>query len=159
MKKERGDIWLAASGFVMQDGRILVVKKDYGATKGLWTLPSGFVNPDETVDMAAVREVREETGLIAEAEGILAVRTGVLRYGKTDNLLVFRLRPVGGELKRCETELQEIAWKTPDELIHDPDTTEFLATLVRKVQNNPGLVEHPITHTRDYGYSTYKIFI
>ena len=159
MKKKRGDIWLAASGFVMQEGRILVVKKDYGATKGLWTLPSGFVNPDETVDMAAAREVREETGLIAEPEGILAVRTGVLRYGKTDTLIVFRLRPVGGELKRCEKELQEIAWKTPEELASDPDTTEFLATLVRQVRNTPALVEHPITHTRDYGYSTYKIFI
>ena len=159
MAKERGDIWLAASGFLLHEGKLLVVKKAYSATKGLWTLPSGFVNTDETVDMAAVREVKEETGLDAEVDSLLAVRTGVLRKGKQDTLLVFRLRLLGGEIVRNERELETVAWMTPEELANDPNTTEFLATLVREVRDNPGLIERPIRHVRDYGYSMYKIFI
>lgn len=157
-KKERGNIWLAVAGLLVVEGKILVAKKAYGATKGLWTLPSGFVNCDETVDQAAVREVKEETGLDAEPVGIIAVRSGVLRAGQHDTLLVFRLRVTGGSLKPCERELEALDWRTPEELAADPDCTEFLAGICREVLQNEGLVEHPITHTHDYGYSTYKVF-
>ncbi|MCX7571697.1 NUDIX hydrolase [Tumebacillus sp. DT12] len=156
---ERGDIWLAVAGMVVRDGKVLVVKKSYGATKGLWTLPGGFVNADETLDMAASREVREETGIEATAEAILAVRSGVLRKGKHDTLLVFRLRYAGGTETRCEREIDTIDWLTPDEIAEHPDTTEFLAKIVREVQAKDGLQEHPIEHTRDYGYSVYKMFM
>jgi ADP-ribose pyrophosphatase YjhB (NUDIX family) len=158
MSKERGNIWLAVVGMVIHEGKILAVKKSYGATKGLWTLPGGFVNADETIDMAAVREVREETGIIAEPEGIIAVRSGVLRKGIHDTLLVFRLRHAGGVEERCEREIETMAWLTPDELVNDPDCTEFLAALVREVKDNEGLKNRPFELTRDYGYSTFKFF-
>lgn len=157
--KDRGNIWLAVVGMVFHDGKILVVKKSYGATKGLWTLPGGFVNPDETIDMAAAREVKEETGLDATAESIVAVRSGVLRKGIHDTLLVFRLRLAGGDLERCEREIAEVAWLTPQEILEDPNTTEFLAALVREVQDKPGLADHPIEMVRDYGYSVFKMFV
>jgi 8-oxo-dGTP diphosphatase len=156
---ERGDIWLAVTGMVVRDGKVLVVKKSYSATKGLWTLPGGFVNTDETIDAAAVREVREETGIIAVPEGIVAVRSGVLRKGKHDTLLVFRLRYEGGEEARCEREIETLAWLTPEEIASSPDSTEFLANIIVAVQNKPGMIEHPIEHQRDYGYSTYKMFM
>ncbi|MGZ4134252.1 MAG: NUDIX domain-containing protein [Tumebacillaceae bacterium] len=158
--KERGNVWLAVVGMVVHEGKVLVVKKSYGATKGLWTLPGGFVNPDETIEMTAVREVKEETGLDSEAQAVVAIRSGVLRKGIHDTLLVFRLRLTGGDVERCEREIATLGWLTPDELIADPDTTEFLAALMREVKEaNPGLKEHPITMHRDYGYSTFKMFV
>ncbi|TCP54670.1 ADP-ribose pyrophosphatase YjhB (NUDIX family) [Tumebacillus sp. BK434] len=159
MEDKRGNIWLAVSGLVINEaGKCLVVKKSYSATKGLWTLPSGFVRADETVDAAVVREVREETGLIVEPEAVVAVRTGVLRKGKHDTLLVFRARLLGGTVTRCERELLTVDWLTPEEIASSPDSTEFLATLIRDVHNTAGLQPRPISHTRDYGYSEYKIF-
>jgi 8-oxo-dGTP diphosphatase len=157
-KSDRGDIWLATAGLVFHEGKVLVVKKAYGATKGLWTLPSGFVKTNETIDQAAVREVREETGIETTPVGIVAVRSGTLRYGKHDTLLVFRLRYLGGTLQRCERELETVGWLPPTELSTAPDCTEFLATIIRQVAERDGLTEHPIRHTRDYGYSSYKIF-
>jgi len=157
-KKERGDIWLAVSGLVEQDGKVLVVKKAYGATEGLWTLPSGFVKADETVDEAAVREVFEETAITAVPVGLVAVRSGVLRQGKHDTLLVFRLRYASGVVTPCARELQTAAWMSPAALAVDPSCTEFLAKLCQEALTRPGLTEHPIVHTHDYGYSSYKIF-
>ncbi|HEU4963103.1 MAG TPA: NUDIX hydrolase [Bacilli bacterium] len=159
MSNERGNVWLAVGGLVMQDGKVLVVKKTYGPTKGLWTLPMGFVNADETVDMAIVREVKEETGLDAKAESILALRTGVLRKGVSDNLLIMRLAYVGGEVERCEREIETIGWLTPDELIDSTETVEFLQTLMREVKGKEGLGEQNLTLNRDYGYSIFKMFV
>jgi 8-oxo-dGTP diphosphatase len=158
VEEKRGNIWLAAAGLVFnQEGKCLVVQKSYGATKGLWTLPSGFVKADETADEAVVREVKEETGYDVLPEAVVAVRTGVLRAGKHDTLLVFRARLQGGVVTRCERELLTVDWLTPEEISTSPDSTEFLATLIREVQHTTGLKQRPIRHTRDYGYSEYKI--
>lgn len=159
MEDKRGNIWLAVSGLVINDeGKCLVVKKSYSATKGLWTLPSGFVQADETIDAAVAREVREETGLLVEPEAVVAMRSGVLRKGKHDTLLVFRARLLGGTETRCERELLTIDWLTPEEIAASPDSTEFLATLIRDVHHTVGLKPRPFQQVRDYGYSEFKIF-
>ena len=49
-----------ASGFVVDDGRVLLVRH---AKLDRWLQPGGHVEPRETPDEAAIREVREETGV------------------------------------------------------------------------------------------------
>lgn len=55
---------LAASA-VMTDsrGQFLLVQRGHEPAMGLWSLPGGSVEPGESVEQAAGREVREETGL------------------------------------------------------------------------------------------------
>ena len=54
---------LSAAVFAERDGQILLLKRAGGAMTGGWYLPGGAVDPGETVEEAAVRELLEESGL------------------------------------------------------------------------------------------------
>ena len=50
-----------------------------------WKLPGGFMDPGEKIQEAAIREVREETGIAAEFLGVMGIReTANYRYGASD---------------------------------------------------------------------------
>ncbi|WP_328612320.1 NUDIX domain-containing protein [Amycolatopsis sp. NBC_00345] len=51
-------------GIVFDDqGRLLLIQRGHEPDKGLWSIPGGRVEKDETDSAAVVRELREETGL------------------------------------------------------------------------------------------------
>ena len=70
-------ITVGVGAFVIRDGGLLVVRRTYGPSKGLWTIPSGYVEPHDSVAQAVEREVREETAVAARAEAIVGVRNRV----------------------------------------------------------------------------------
>jgi 8-oxo-dGTP diphosphatase len=87
MGEKRGNVWIAAAGLVVNEAdEWLVVKKKYGGLKGKWSLPAGFVQQGEMLDEAAVREIKEETGIDTEVIGFLGMRTGVIHDEVSDNV-------------------------------------------------------------------------
>jgi len=81
------------------DGDIVLVKRKYDPFKGLWAIPGGGVEVGETVEHAARREAREETGLkvrLTVLEGIYS-EPGRDPRGHVVSI-VYRAEPVGGEL-------------------------------------------------------------
>lgn len=61
----------AALAVVLRGERVLLVRRANPPDAGLWGYPGGKVEPGETVEQAAVRELREETGVRAEAGAVL----------------------------------------------------------------------------------------
>ena len=51
--------------FTIQDGilKVLLVKRQHAPFRGTWALPGGFVEEEESVDAAALRELQEETNI------------------------------------------------------------------------------------------------
>jgi 8-oxo-dGTP pyrophosphatase MutT (NUDIX family) len=78
-----------------------------------WGLPKGLIEPEETPEEAAVREVREETGLEAEVEASL----GDIRYfyvweGVRVRKAVhfFLMRATGGDVSLHDHEMEDVQW-------------------------------------------------
>jgi len=80
---------------------------------GLWGLPGGSVEIGESVALAILREVREETGLSVEIERLVGVYSDptsqVFRYADGNVVhyinTLFTCRIVGGNLQTCEETL------------------------------------------------------
>jgi mutator protein MutT len=56
---------LGAIAVVIRNGHALLVQRSKSPDRGLWGFPGGHVEPGETALEAAVRELREETGVLA----------------------------------------------------------------------------------------------
>jgi ADP-ribose pyrophosphatase YjhB (NUDIX family) len=60
---------------VLQGNRALFVRQAKGhPLEGQWSIPWGFVDPDESPDSAALRETLEEGGVEAQVEGLLGIQ-------------------------------------------------------------------------------------
>ncbi len=49
-----------------EEPRVLLIRRGNEPYKGCWAIPGGFMNMDETTEQCALRELEEETGLVAE---------------------------------------------------------------------------------------------
>lgn len=56
-------IFVTVDALVVQNGHVLLVERDRRPGQGLWALPGGFLDPDESLFRACLRELREETCL------------------------------------------------------------------------------------------------
>ncbi|WP_203363143.1 NUDIX hydrolase [Bacillus sp. REN10] len=158
---KRGNVWLGAAGLVMDSsGRWLVVKKSYGGLKGQWSLPAGFVDQGETADEAAVREVKEETGIDCEVCGVVGIRSGVIKEEISDNLIIFllTLKEDGQPIIIEEKELIDAAWLSTEELKNDAHTSILLGTLVDHIESASLFCQEGVDPGIQFGYTSYKLF-
>lgn len=83
----------AAAVITDREGRVLLVKHMYGKLN--WELPGGGAEPNESAAETAVREVREETGLVVQAVRM----AGCIYYDRQTGMhhFVFVCRPIDGE--------------------------------------------------------------
>jgi 8-oxo-dGTP diphosphatase len=71
------DIRIAAYGVIVDRGRILLAHWNESGRSG-WTLPGGGIEAGEDPVDAVVREIAEETGLVAEAGELLGIDSKVI---------------------------------------------------------------------------------
>jgi 8-oxo-dGTP diphosphatase len=101
----------AAGGVIRREGRIAVVHRPRYDD---WSLPKGKLDPGETWEEAALREVREETGLECELGDELSSASYHDRKGRSKLVRYWLMDPVGGEFAPND-EVDELRWLTPAE--------------------------------------------
>lgn len=93
-------------------GRVVLLRRGIEPGYGSWAQPGGFLEVDETVTEAAVRETHEETGLIVEPGRIVGLYT---RLEAAIVVVAFEARVVGGH-PRTNREALEIQAFAPEEI-------------------------------------------
>src|SRR5512141_1202907 len=79
---------------IEHDDQLVLVQRDRPPRAGEWALPSGFIEADESVENAAMREALEETGLkieLLELFGVYSFPEGPPRSGL---IIFYRARPL-----------------------------------------------------------------
>lgn len=121
MKREFPEHPLVGVGaIIIEPPRVLLVKRAHPPIQGQWSIPGGVLEVGEMVREAAIREAREETGLIVEPGELLGVFDRVLRDSEQRVqyhyvLIDFLCKPVGGEL-RAASDAEEVRWFTLEQL-------------------------------------------
>ncbi|MFE8936999.1 NUDIX hydrolase [Streptomyces sp. NPDC007872] len=103
-----------AAAIVVNEGRVLMVRRRVSEGRLSWQFPAGKVECGETREDAAVRETQEETGLTVAAVKLLGERV----HPETGRLMSYTACEVlGGTAHVADTEeLAELAWVAHDEI-------------------------------------------
>ena len=78
---------------ITEAGEVVLIRRGIEPGRGSWAQPGGFLEVDETVNQAAIRETWEETGLLVAPGEIVGLYT---RLEATVVTIVFEARIIGG---------------------------------------------------------------
>jgi ADP-ribose pyrophosphatase YjhB (NUDIX family) len=121
MQREFPEVPLVGVGaIIIEDSRVLLVKRAHPPLQAQWSIPGGVLEVGELVREAAIREVREETGLAVAPGELLGVYDRILRDPEQRVqyhyvLIDFLCRRTGGELLAAD-DAAEVRWFTQGEL-------------------------------------------
>lgn len=107
---------LATLVYVVRDGEVLMLERAKEPNRGLWVAPGGKVSPGESPAACALRELREETGLVAAHAELRGLMTEVSPRDDYQWLLfVYRVRDAVGPLV-TEPGIGVLRWFPLDEV-------------------------------------------
>ncbi|MGB9866638.1 MAG: NUDIX hydrolase [Bacillota bacterium] len=126
----------SAGGIVIRDNQILVIHDAFGK----WTFPKGLVEQGESFEAAALREVKEETGIRCEVVKYLGqvhywYRNGSELVSKTVHYYLLRPTPQAQNPVPLLSEIKEAKWVTPEQL-----------ALLPTYENNKPIILTALTH-------------
>ena len=105
---------LSVGGLVVEDVRVLLIRRAVIPRIGYWAVPSGFVEYDEQPRAALAREIEEETGLCTEVGRVIDVFPNA-DPEKPGVFLFFEARVTGGELQPGD-DVSEARWFCQEEM-------------------------------------------
>lgn len=120
-------------------GEVLLVQERRGpaARPDFWKVPTGLVEQGEDIADAAMREVREETGVEVEFHSLVALRQAHgAAFGKSDLFFMCACSPVGSEaITIQQSEIKDARWMDVDEWLN---TTQYPKASLWAVVNSLG---------------------
>ena len=112
----------SAGGIVLNNGKVLMIRNAAlrDSSRAYWGFPKGHINPGEKSEEAAIREIKEETGI----EASIVRKLGDSRYVFMKNgekifkvVVFFLLEYVSGEIVPQDLEVLEVKWVEKEEAL------------------------------------------
>jgi len=128
----------SAGGLIIKDSKVLLVKITYGANKDYWMIPGGFVEEGESFEEAVIREVREETGIIAKPRRLIGIRTGTKEgpNGMAMHIyLIYEMELISGDLIVDGSEISDVQFRLIDEVLIDTKVVSLTREILRSYTN------------------------
>lgn len=114
MQREYPETPLVGVGAVVVDqGRVLLVRRGREPLKGHWSLPGGMLELGESLEAGVIREIQEETGLTVEPLQLIELLDRIHRDGERIRfhyiIADYLCRVVRGELK-ADSDADAVRW-------------------------------------------------
>ena len=114
----------SVGGVCLRDGKVLLARHTYGAGKGMFIIPGGYVDFGETPEETLVREYQEETGITVKAGKLLG-----MRFSAKDWYAVFEAIYIEGEARSDGDENDQVVWMEINEAL----ANESVPVLTKKM--------------------------
>lgn len=101
---------------IIQDGKVLLIKRGKEPFKGKWALPGGHVNYNEKVENTAVREAKEETNLDVEPTRLVGVYSDPGRDPRGHYITIMYLCKILGGKVKAGDDAADAKWFTLEDL-------------------------------------------
>jgi ADP-ribose pyrophosphatase YjhB (NUDIX family) len=123
---------------IVDDGKVVLIKRKYEPLRGQWSLPGGGVEIGETLESAVAREMLEETGLDVVVGPVIEVLDRIMRDdGERVRyhyvLIDYLCWPLAGEL-RAGSDVDAAIWVDPADLPAYKLTVKATAVIERALQ-------------------------
>ncbi|MCA9867147.1 MAG: NUDIX hydrolase [Anaerolineae bacterium] len=100
---------------VVDDGKLLLVRRAMNPERGKWSLPAGFVDQGSDPRVTAAREAWEETGLAVEIESVIDVFFNPPGAGGASIFILYGATLLGGQLQAGD-DADDAGFFAPDQL-------------------------------------------
>jgi 8-oxo-dGTP diphosphatase len=137
---------------IEMEGGIVLIQRGNPPHQGEWTIPSGFIEADESAEEAAIREAEEETGLRVEIVEMMGINSFPEGPPVSGIMIFYRLKPIGGTL-RAGDDATDVRVFAPEEVPALPFRThrEIMAEWLERFHSGKmpdGAAKHPQTNFR-----------
>jgi 8-oxo-dGTP diphosphatase len=141
--------YVGVGAVIVQDGKVLLVKRKHEPLAGQWSLPGGAVEVGETLEACLVREMLEETGLVVRVGPVIEVLDRISHDDEGRVMYHFVLVdylcwPAGGALS-ASSDVAEAVFADP----HDLFQYDLTSTAT-------SVVERALVLDRQSGRSTHQ---